>query len=69
MKRGALFLLMAVIISSQSLCECSTDKYDVMIDAGSSGSKLKIFKFHINENGKISGIQDVESLQHNLDKV
>ena len=41
-------------------------KYFVLVDAGSTGSKLKVFQVQGIAKGKLTSSKDIVSLKHNL---
>ena len=43
--------------------------YAILIDAGSTGSRMYIYKFSLNRNGKIDNVDDVEKLTNSLGKL
>lgn len=43
--------------------------YAILIDAGSTGSRMYIYKFNLNRNGKVDSVDDVEELTNSLGKL
>ena len=43
--------------------------YAILIDAGSTGSRMYIYKFELNRNGKVDSVDDVEELANSLGKL
>ena len=43
--------------------------YAILIDAGSTGSRMYIYKFELNRNGKVDNVDDVEELANSLGKL
>ena len=43
--------------------------YAILIDAGSTGSRMYIYKFTLNGNGKVDSVDDVEELTNSLGKL
>ena len=43
--------------------------YAILIDAGSTGSRMYIYKFNLNGNGKVDSVEDVEELSNSLGKL
>ena len=43
--------------------------YAILIDAGSTGSRMYIYKFNLNRNGKVDSVEDVEELTNLLGKL
>lgn len=43
--------------------------YAILIDAGSTGSRMYIYKFNVNRNGKVDSVDDVEELTNSLGKL
>lgn len=77
MSRFAL-LLPAFLFWLQAPSEChgrqagssSPDvSYAILIDAGSTGSRMYIYKFNLNGNGKVDSVEDVEELNNSLGKL
>ena len=42
--------------------------YAILIDAGSNGSRMYIYKYELNRNGKVDSVDDVEELAKSLGK-
>ena len=47
----------------------SREKFVVMIDAGSTGSTLMVFKLRVNNKEKVNSEKNIKPLKHKLGKV
>lgn len=75
---GFVLLLPAVLFWLQAPTGCHSRlasssypdvSYAILIDAGSTGSRMYIYKFILNGNGKVDSVEDVEELSNSLGKL
>mgnify|MGYP000541986598 CR=1 FL=1 len=43
--------------------------YAILIDAGSTGSRMYIYKFHLNKQEKLESVSDVDEVDNSLGKI
>ena len=66
-------ILLVFVISFQAPLRCDAllvrESYAILIDGGSTGSKMFIYKFSLNKKGKVDQVSDLEEKSNSLGKV